>query len=159
MTTTLPRTAHRRATVPDPARLLGPRGRVSYDDDTCDRCKQLLDDCVCDDDGLDVEILHLLIGAELDAIRDDVAGMRADLAEIRAAARVESFLASIETSLYLTTALEYELTEADVVAIAARALHLGRPGGIARPDEALGLALAALRGWTHRQALAAGRAR
>lgn len=108
---------------------------------------------------LDVVLGHVLIGAELDAIRDDVAGMRADLDEIRAAARVEEFLASIETSLYLTTALEYELTEADVVAIAARALHVGRPGGIARPDEALDLALAALRGWTHRQALADGGAR
>ncbi|MBN0039365.1 hypothetical protein JN535_04145 [Cellulosimicrobium cellulans] len=108
---------------------------------------------------LDVVLGHVLIGAELDAIRDDVAGMRDDFDEIRAAARVEEFLASIETSLYLTTALEYELTEDDVVAIAARALHLGRPGGIARPDEALDLALAALRGWAHRQALAAGGAR
>ncbi len=107
----------------------------------------------------DVALLHLLIGAKLDAIRDDVAGMRTDLDEIREAAHAEQFLASIETSLYLTTALEYGLTEDDVIAIAARALHLGRPGGIARPDEALGLALAALRGWTHRQALAAGGAR
>jgi len=138
-TATLPRTAHRRATVPDPARLIlrDPAPLPTFDD-------------------LDVLLGHVLIGAELDAIRDDVASMRVDLDEIRAGARVEEFLASIETSLYLTTALEYALTEDDVVAIAARALHLGRPGGIACPDEALDLALAALRGWTHRQALAAG---
>ena len=108
---------------------------------------------------LDVVLGHVLIGAELDAIRADVAGMRDDLDELRAAARIEEFIASIEVGVYLTTALEYGLTEDDVVAIAARALHLGRPGGIARPDEALELALAALRGWTHGQALAGAGAR
>lgn len=141
-TATLPRTAHRRATVPDPVRPL-PRNP--------DPMPTLAD--------LDVVLGHVLIGAELDAIRDDVAGMRDDLDELRAAARVEEFIASIEVGVYLTTALEYGLTEDDVVAIAARALHLGRPGGIARPDEALELALAALRGWTHGQALAGAGAR
>lgn len=105
---------------------------------------------------LDVALRHILIGAELDAIRDDVAGMRADLAETRTAARSQYYLAMVETDVYLCAALEYGLTEDDVLAIAARALQLGRPGGIARPDEALSIALAALRGWTHRQALAAG---
>jgi hypothetical protein len=155
-TATLPRTAHRRATVPDPARLLRPRGHTSYDDDTCVRCKQHLDDCVCDDDGLDVEILHLLIAAELYGIRVDVAGMRADLDETRADARREAVFVKVESHVYLHAALNPTWDEAEVI---ARAAHALRCEAILGPDRARDLALAALRGWTHRQALAAGGAR
>ncbi|MGN7703500.1 hypothetical protein [Cellulosimicrobium sp. 22601] len=160
-TATLPRTAHRRATVPDPARLLRQPGRPScYDDDeTCARCRQYLNDCVCDDNGLDVQILHLLIGADLDAIRADVAGMRDDLDETRAAARYEAAFAEMESLVYLHAALDPDITETDILVRAAWALHLGAHDGIAGPDEALRLAIATLRGWTHRQALAAGGAR
>lgn len=108
---------------------------------------------------LDIVLGHALIGAELDAIRDDVADMRDDLDAIRAAARLDAAELAEETTVYLEAALAPDLDAGGVNLYALWTLTSNAAAPQTEFEHAVALAAAAWRGLTHRQALAAGGSR
>jgi hypothetical protein len=107
----------------------------------------------------DVALLHLLISANLDAIRDDVAGMRDDLERNRADARHDATELAEETTVYLEAALTPDLDAGGVNLYALWTLASNAAAPLPEFEHAVALAAAAWRGLAHRQALAAGGAR
>lgn len=105
---------------------------------------------------LDVVLGHLLIGAELDAIRADVVGMRDDLDRARADARLDAADLAEETTVYLEAALTPDLDAGGVNLYALWALTSNAAAPLPEFEHAVALAAAAWRGLAHRQALAAG---
>ena len=108
---------------------------------------------------LDVVLGHLLIGADLDAIRADVAGMRDDLDRNRAAASLDAADLAEETTVYLEAALAPVLDAGGVNRYALWTLTSNAAAPLPEFEHAVALAAAAWRGLAHRQALAAGGAR
>ena len=155
MTTTLPAPVDDRAalrvralyaaTTPEPARLFRPTLPTEPPAPT------LAD--------LDVVLGHLLIDAELDAIRADVAGMRDDLERNCADARRDATELAEETTVYLETALAPNLDAGGVNLYALWTLTSNAAASTPEFEHAVALAAAAWRGLAHRQALAAGGAR
>lgn len=108
---------------------------------------------------LDVVLGHVLIGAELDAIRADVAGMRDDLECNRADARHDAAELAEETTVYLEAALTPDLDAGGVNLYALWTLASNAAAPLPEFEHAVALAAAAWRGLAHRQALVARGAR
>ena len=92
------------------------------------------------------------------ALEDGLRGARRDTVHVLRDVRQVASLVERETRLYLYARLDPCVTEADVLAVGQHAFELAEHGRLTR-DEAVALAIAALRGWNERQALAAGGAR
>lgn len=92
------------------------------------------------------------------ALEDGLRGARRDTVHVLRDVRDVASLVERETRLYLYARLDPGVTEADVLAVGQHAFELAEHGRLTR-DDAVALAIAALRGWNERQALAAGGAR
>lgn len=92
------------------------------------------------------------------ALEDGLRGARRDTVHVLRGVRQVASLVERETRLYLYARLDPGVTEADVLAVGQHAFELAQNGRLTR-DDAVALAIAALRGWNERQALAAGDAR
>lgn len=100
-------------------------------------------------------LLELRAARELE---DGLRGARRDTVHVLRDVRRVASLVERETRLYLYARLDPGVTEADVLAVGQHAFELAARGRLTR-DDAVALAIAALRGWNERQALAAGGAR
>ncbi|MCR1983995.1 hypothetical protein NSA53_17325 [Cellulosimicrobium cellulans] len=89
------------------------------------------------------------------ALEDGLRGARRDTVHVVRNAHRAASLIERETRLYLYARLDPAVTEADVLAVGQHAFELAEHDRLTR-DEAVALAIAALRGWNERQALAAG---
>lgn len=92
------------------------------------------------------------------ALEDGIRGARRDTVHVLRGVRQVASLVERETRLYLYARLDPGVTEADVLAVGQHAFELAEHDRLTR-DDAVALAIAALRGWNERQALAAGGAR
>ncbi len=156
MTTTLPAPtlappAHRRATVPDPARLNhdGPHGCTVVESEIA----YLAATWIATDDP-SFRTMGRQTGRNLvaDIHDDELIGLRLDLTHDTTAARLTVDDIADETAIYLAVALSPGVTY-PAVSLYVAWVTTNSPHAF---THAAALAAAALRGWTHRQALAAG---